>query len=266
MWEFVELDIEGAVATVRLNRPDKHNSVNIQLLLELIACGRHLKSNRDVRAVIITGNGPSFCSGMDLKGIMTGGVMKKIMAVLPLWKPFMNRYQRVSLVWRSLSVPVIAVIHGNCFGAGLQIALGADIRVAAPNTKLSIMESSWGLVPDMGGALLLRELLPRDVAMELTFSGRIVDAAQAKDMGLITHIADDPLHFARLLCQEFEKQSPDALAAGKRLLLGAWSSRAWSALRLERLWQRRVIGKRNQRIAVAKQLKKSQQNYHSRTW
>ncbi len=124
MWECVELDIAGAVATVRLNRPEKHNSVSTQLLMELIACGKHLKSNKDIRAVIITGNGPSFCSGMDLKDIMTGGVMKKIMAFLPLWKPWTNRYQKVSLVWRSLSVPVIAAVHGNCFGAGLQIALG----------------------------------------------------------------------------------------------------------------------------------------------
>ncbi|HID9776571.1 TPA: crotonase/enoyl-CoA hydratase family protein [Pseudomonas aeruginosa] len=266
MWECVELDIAGAVATVRLNRPEKHNSVSTQLLLELIACGKHLRSNRDIRAVIITGNGPSFCSGMDLKDIMTGGVMKKIMAFLPLWKPWTNRYQKVSLVWRSLSVPVIAAVHGNCFGAGLQIALGADIRVAAPDAQLSIMESVWGLVPDMGGTVLLRELLPKDVAMELTFSGRIIDANQAKELGLVTHVADDPVAFARSLCQEFEKHSPDAIAAGKRLLIGSWSGSEFSALRLERLWQRRVIGKRNQGIAVAKRLKKSQQSYQRRTW
>ncbi|MEF2118037.1 crotonase/enoyl-CoA hydratase family protein [Pseudomonas aeruginosa] len=264
--KFVELSYSGAVAIVRLNRPDKHNALNTQMLLELIACGKQLRSDRDVRAVILTGNGPSFCAGMDLKDIMTGGLLKKLMAFLPLWKPTMNRYQRVSLVWRSLSVPVIAAIHGNCFGAGLQVALGADIRIAAPGSQLSIMESNWGLVPDMGGTVVLRELLPKDVAMELTFSGRTIGAEQAKALWLVTHVADDPLKAAYELCHEFEKQSPDALAAGKKLLIGAWSGSESSALRQERLWQRRVIGKRNQGIAVAKRLKGSQQSYDSRTW
>ncbi|MDG9928991.1 MULTISPECIES: crotonase/enoyl-CoA hydratase family protein [unclassified Pseudomonas] len=263
--KFVEVSYSGAVATVHLNRPDKHNALNTQMLLELIACGEQLRSNRDIRAVILTGNGQSFCAGMDLKDIMTGGLLKRVMAFLPLWKPTMNRYQKVSLVWRSLSVPVIAAIHGNCFGAGLQVALGADIRIAAPGSQLSIMESNWGLVPDMGGTVVLRELLSKDVAMELTFSGRTIEAEQAKALCLVTHIADDPLEAAHQLCREFETQSPDALAAGKKLLLGAWSGSEYSALRQERLWQRRVIGKRNQNIAVARRLQSSQQSYERRT-
>lgn len=178
----------------------------------------------------------------------------------------MNRYQKVSMVWRTLSVPVIAAIHGNCFGAGLQIALGADIRVATPNSKLSIMESNWGLVPDMGGTVLLRELLPKDQAMELMFSGRALDAQEAKELGLITHLADDPLGAARQLCKEFDAQSPDAIAAGKRLLVSAWSGSNSNALRLERLWQRRIIGKPNQRIAVKRRLSESQQSYLNRSW
>jgi len=266
VWNHVDLSYDGAIATVRLNRPDKHNSISAQLLLELIACGEFLKRDRAVRAVILAGNGPSFCSGMDLKDIVTGSPLKKIMALLPLWKPSMNRYQKVSLVWRSLSVPVIAAIHGNCFGAGLQIALGADIRVAAPTAQLSIMESQWGLVPDMGGTVLLRELLPKDVAMELTFSGRIIDATQAHQLGLVTHLADDPLAQARALCLEFAQQSPDALAAAKHLLIGAWSTSESAALGQERLWQRRVIGRRNPATAVKRRLQKSQDAYRERTW
>ncbi|MCJ8206422.1 crotonase/enoyl-CoA hydratase family protein [Pseudomonas sp. RGM2987] len=265
-WKFVELSYQGVIATVTLNRPDKHNSINAQMLGELIACAEYLKNDPDIRSVIVTGNGPSFSSGMDLKDIMTGGWWKKLRAFLPLWKPTMNRYQKVSLVWRSLSVPVVAAIHGNCFGAGLQIALGADIRIAAPTSQLSIMESNWGLVPDMGGTVLLREVLPKDIAMELTFSGRTISALDAKVLGLVTHVADDPLGAAINLCHEFQQQSPDALAAGKKLLIGAWSVSEASALRLERLWQRRVIGKRNQSIAVSRRLKKSKQSYITRTW
>lgn len=266
MWKHIQLNILQSVAVVRLNRPDKHNSVCMQMLLELIQCAEHLKTNNEIRAVIITGNGPSFCSGMDLKAIFSGGKWAKLRALLPLWKPVENRYQRVSLIWRTLSVPVIAAIHGNCFGAGLQISLGADIRIASADARLSIMESSWGLVPDMGGSVLLRELLPKDVAMELTLSGRTLSASTAKDLGLITHIAHDPMFAAHALCAEFEKQSPDAVAAGKRLLVDAWSGSERSALGLERLWQRRVIGKRNQTIATLRRLKQSDQNYVSRTW
>lgn len=266
MWNCVEMNIDGAIATIRLNRPDKQNSVNAQLLMELSAYGKQLKANKDIRAVIIVGNGASFCSGMDLKGIMAGGVMSKIMAFLPLWKPFRNRYQEVSLVWRSLSVPVIAAIHGNCFGAGLQIALGADIRFAEPNAQLSIMESQWGLVPDMGGTVLLRELLAKDVAMELTLSGRVFDAREAQRLGLVTHVTFDPLGDSRALALEFSQRSPDAVAAAKKLLIGAWSASESRALTLERLWQRRVIGKRNQAISVRRRLQKSQEDYLKRTW
>lgn len=266
MWKHVQVDALESVAVVRLNRPDKHNSVSTEMLLELIQCAEYIKTNTEIRAVIITGNGPSFCSGMDLKSILSGGKWAKLRAFLPLWKPSENRYQRVSMVWRTLSVPVIAAIHGNCFGAGLQIALGADIRIATPDSQLAIMESNWGLVPDMGGTVLLRELLPKDVAMELTFSGRTISAARAKELGLVTHVVDDAFQAATALCAEFENQSPDALAAGKRLLIEAWSGSEGSALALERLWQRRVIGKPNQTIATMRRLQKSDQSYVSRTW
>lgn len=265
-WRFITLEFNGGIATVSLNRPDKHNSITIPMLHELIDCADRIKKNVEVRAVILKGNGPSFCSGMDLKEVMTGSAIRKILAFLPLWKPTMNRYQKVSLVWRSLSVPVLAVIQGNCFGAGLQIALGADIRIASPASQLSIMESNWGLVPDMGGTVLLRELIGKDQAVELTLTGRVCNAEQAKQLGLVTHLADDPLSTARQLCAEIEKQSPDAVAAGKRLLHSAWNVSESSALGFERMWQRRVIGRTNQRIAVGRRLKNSGADYAPRTW
>ena len=166
--------------------------------------------------------------------------------------------------WRRLPVPVIAVVHGSCFGAGLQLALGADLRIAAPDARLSVMESKWGLVPDMGGAALLRELLPIDVAKELTFTGRIVDAGTAHALGLVTHVADDPLARARELIAEMLQRSPDALAAGKRLLQAAWHADESDALAAERSWQWRVIGRRNQRIAVARNSGKPDQAYAER--
>ncbi|HCG41071.1 MAG TPA: crotonase/enoyl-CoA hydratase family protein [Pseudomonas sp.] len=265
-WKHIALELEAGLATVCLNRPEKHNSLSVPMLLELIDCANWIGCNTHIRAVILKGNGPSFCSGMDLKAIMGGGLLRRALAFLPLWKPTINRYQKVCLVWRSLSVPVIAVIQGNCFGAGLQLALGTDIRVADPASQFSIMESGWGLVPDMGGTVLLRELISKDRAMELTLTGRVFNAEHASRLGLVSHIADDPLSVAEKLCDEIKRQSPDAVAAGKHLLHSAWSVSESSALSLERLWQRRVIGRKNQRIAVERRLKNSDKNYDLRTW
>ena len=129
-----------------------------------------------------------------------------------------NFAQRVGYDWSLVPAPVIAAIHGNCFGGGLQIALGADIRIAAPDAKLSIMEIKWGLVPDMGITQTLPRLVPIDVAKELTFSGRIVSGSDALALGLVTRNSDDPLASALALADEIAQKSPDAVRAAKRAL------------------------------------------------
>lgn len=262
----VLVDIDGAIAHVRLNRPDKHNGVDVALIEELIAVAKRLRRDKSLRAVILSGEGPSFCAGLDIKGVMSGGALKVALAFLPLWKPWANRYQNVSLIWRSLSVPVIAAIHGNCFGAGIQIALGADVRLAAPGSHISVMEAKWGLIPDMGGTVLLREVLPRDVALELTYTGRVLDAAEAQRLGLVTRVVDDPLAAAKALAAEIAQRSPDSVAAGKQLFDDAWGASEWGALAAERKWQRRLIGRRNQRIASARNTGKPDLPYAPRSW
>ena len=149
MSDRVKLDIEGPIAIVRLNRPQQHNGMDIEMIEALIATAKDLKKNRDIRAVILTGEGPSFCAGIDTKSMFSGGLFKQVLAFTPLLKPIANKYQNVCLIWRTLSVPVIAAIHGNCFGAGIQLALGADVRFATPTAKLAVMEAKWGLIPDM---------------------------------------------------------------------------------------------------------------------
>lgn len=262
----VLVSIEGGVAHVRLNRPDKHNGVDVALIEELIAVARRLKRDKSLRAVILSGEGPSFCAGLDIKGVMGAGPLKVALAFLPLWKPWANRYQVVSMIWRSLSVPVIAAIHGNCFGAGIQLALGADIRIAAPSSRISVMEAKWGLIPDMAGTVLLREVLPRDVALELTYTGRILDAAEAQALGLITRIADDPLAAAKALAEQIATRSPDSVAAAKHLFDEAWGNSEYGALAAERKWQRRLIGRKNQRVASARNLGKPDTPYVPRSW
>jgi enoyl-CoA hydratase/carnithine racemase len=162
-----------------------------------------------------------------------------------------NFAQRVTYDWSLVPAPVIAAIHGNCFGGGLQIALGADIRIAAPDSKLSIMEIKWGLVPDMGITQTLPRLLPIDVAKELTFTGRIVSGSEAFELGLITRAADDPLAAALSLAEEIAQKSPDAVRAAKRLYDHTWvSDDAAAALVLESELQTGLIGKPNQIAAV----------------
>ncbi|WP_420466566.1 crotonase/enoyl-CoA hydratase family protein [Panacagrimonas sp.] len=245
----VDVQVHDDVAHVRLSRPQQHNGMDFDMLAGVIAACRSLRKQRGVRAAILYGEGPSFCAGLDFKTVMAKPAQAAA-GYAKLWKPTRNDFQAWSMAWRELPFPVIAAVHGNCFGAGIQLALGADIRIATPDAKLSVMESKWGLIPDMGGAALLRELLPIDVAKELVFSGRIVRGQEAKELGLVTHVDDNPLAAAEKLAAEFATRSPDAVAAGKRLLQQAWHVNESDALGFERLWQRRLMGRANQRIAV----------------
>lgn len=242
---------DGPIARVELNRPEKHNGVDFPMIDALIAACRELADDRAIRAVLLHGGGPSFCAGLDVRSVL-GNKKAAAWAAAALLKPTANRFQRVNLGWRDLSVPVIAAIHGNCFGAGLQLALGADIRICHPEAQLSVMEAKWGLVPDMGGTVLLREVVGRDVALELTLSAKVVSGVEAAALGLVTRVADDPLAEAHALAEAIASRSPDAVAGGKRLLHEAWEAPEAEALAAERRWQRRMLRGRNQRIAVAR--------------
>jgi enoyl-CoA hydratase/carnithine racemase len=250
----VRLTIEGDIAYVTLARPDRHNGMDFAMLKAVIRTQKQLRHRRDIRAVILQGDGPSFCAGLDFKTVMQQPLRAAWMA-LQLWWPFRNDFQRWSLGWRDVGVPVIACIHGNCFGAGIQLALGADVRYCTPDAKLSLMEAKWGLVPDMGGVVLMRELVPIDVAKELTYTGRVIDGEQAKALNLVTHVVEDPLAAARALVDEIRTRSPDATTAGKRLMQDAWLNDDYGASRAERLWQRRLMGYANFRISLRRNQK-----------
>jgi enoyl-CoA hydratase/carnithine racemase len=261
--ERVLFEVEGDVGLVTLNRPEKHNGMDFAMLDALYAVQKRVKKDRRLRAVIIRGDGPSFCAGLDVKAVFAQPV-RSALRMLTLHSPVANRFQRWSMGWRDLRVPVIAVVHGSCFGAGLQLALGADVRIAAPDAKLSVMESKWGLIPDMGGAALLRELVPLDVAKELTWTGRILTAEEAHGLGLVTHVSIDPMAHARTLLAEINTRSPDAVAAGKALLQAAYDDTERGALAAERRWQWKVIGGKNQRIAIERNTRSPDKPYGPR--
>jgi enoyl-CoA hydratase/carnithine racemase len=173
-----------------------------------------------------------------------------------LWKWFpwnANLAQQVSTGWRRMKVPVIAAIQGRCWGGGLQIALGADFRIVHPDASISIMEGKWGLIPDMGGTLALRELLPRDQAMRVAMTAEILDAKTAFQLGLVTQIESDIETSADTLARQLCNRSPDAIAAVKRLYRKSWNGSEGGALARETVYQWRVISGKNQRIAVRRQ-------------
>ena len=237
------------VATVTLNRPDKRNALDLPMFLAIDRAIRQLRRDRRVRAVILCGEGEDFCSGLDIKSVL--GNPLQGLRLLWKWLPGnANLAQRVSIGWRRLPVPVIAAIHGRCWGGGLQIALGADYRIATPDTSLSIMEAKWGIIPDMGGTLSLRELLPVDVALRLASTAELLSGEQAHELGLLTALAEDPYAAAQALAQNFVTRSPDSVAAAKWLYHYAWSPRERAVLARETLLQWRLLLGANQKIAV----------------
>jgi enoyl-CoA hydratase/carnithine racemase len=240
----------NGVATVTMVRADKHNALDQAMFDGLMNAAEKLKDDASVRAVVLHGEGKSFCSGLDIASFMSGEGGTNVLLARDADR-LANFAQRVTYDWSLVPAPVIAAIHGNCFGGGLQIALGADIRIAAPDAKLSVMEIKWGLVPDMGITQTLPRLVPIDVAKELTFSGRIVSGTQAHALGLVTRTADDPLASALALADEIAQKSPDAIRAAKRLYDQTWvSSDTAASLVLESELQTGLIGKPNQIAAV----------------
>lgn len=245
----VAVDIQGHIADVRLNRPEKHNALDHAMFEGLRDALAQLKSQRSVRAVVLHGEGPSFCSGLDFPSFMAEGRPVDDM-LQPLEGTDANFAQHVAHGWQTLPMPVIAAIHGNCIGGGAQIALGADVRIVAPDARISIREATWGLIPDMGLTRSLPRLVRFDIAKELVFTARFVDGAEAVDIGLATRLADDPLAVARALAEEIAALSPDATRRSKRLLEESWAASAKESLALEEKLQRELLGSPNQIKAV----------------
>lgn len=253
--DLVTIDISNGIADVRLNREEKYNALSQDMFDAIIEAGQSLATADDVSAVVLSGNGRGFCAGLDMASFasMSDGSRKSQSgtdALLAKNDSPENRAQRPALVWKRIPMPVIASLHGVVFGGGCQIALGADIRIAAPDIKMSIMEIKWGLVPDMSITQTLRDLMPMDVAKELTFTGRVLNGQQAKDVGLVTRVADDPFAEAMALAEEIAGKNPDAVRAGKTLYEQAWHADECTGLELEASLQAGLIGTGNQIEAV----------------
>jgi enoyl-CoA hydratase/carnithine racemase len=248
--ERVRVEVDGGVADVRLARADKPNGLNAAMFEQLVAAAGELAGDAGVRAVVLSGEGPSFCAGLDFKAVFSGTGLTPERAFARADGDVANFAQRATYDWRRLPVPVVAALHGACLGGGLQLALAADIRIAATDTKLSVMEIRYGLVPDMGLTQTLPDLVGADVAKELTFTGRTVEGPEALELGLVTRLAEDPRAEALALGREIAARSPDAVRAAKRLLNEGWRRPAAEGLALEAELQQALLGSPNQVAAV----------------
>lgn len=245
----LRVEKNNGIATVYLNRPEKRNAMSFALLKELVSTAEKLKKDRSLRCVILTGEANVFSAGIDLADL--NNPKNRAYAAWELLKPGQSLFQKAFLIWQQLPVPVIAALEGFCFGAGMQLALAADIRIAHPKTQMSIMESRWGLVPDMGLTRSLKGVIGLDLAKELTLTARIFDAEYAKNIGLVTHLNEQPLAQAQQLAEELSQRSPDALAAAKQVL-DAMEHRPKHSLRLEKMWQLKLLLGKNSQLARKK--------------
>jgi enoyl-CoA hydratase/carnithine racemase len=241
--ERVSVSFADGVADVRLVRADKHNGLDWPMFGAInAAIDEVAAAGEAVRAVVLSGEGPSFCAGLDFKSFAEGGGDLAGDGFARPEGQAANFAQRVAYGWRELQVPVIAALQGACFGGGLQIALAADVRIAAPDTRMSVMEMKYGLIPDMSLSTTLPRLVRDDVARELTYTARIVEAEEALALGLLTRLDAEPLTAARVLAAEIAAQRPEAVRAAKRVLgLPAGGTDA-ERLALESDLQRELIG------------------------
>lgn len=244
----VSCTVEGGVAHVVLSRPDKLNALTLQTLHDLVSTARMLRRDKHLRAVVISGEGDAFCAGLDF-----GHVMRQPAGIVASFVPRpwrgTNTFQEACWAWRRLPVPVIAAVHGHCLGGGLQIALAADFRVAAPDSTWSVLEGRWGLIPDMTGVRSLAELVGIDTAKRLTMTGRMLSGKEAGDLGLVTELDADPVARAFELAAELAERSPDQLAAAKRVFDRSWTAgprRTFAHERFEQAW---LLLARNTRVA-----------------
>ena len=251
----VRIEQSAGVADVRLNRPDKLNALDFAMFEALIEAGETLSRDRSLRAVVLSGEGRSFCAGLDFASFMADPATMEKMLSRQEGRPA-NVAQQAAWAWREVPVPVIAAIQGHAYGGGLQIVAAADIRLVAADAKLSIREIQWGLIPDVTGTQTLRHLLRHDVLKELTFTGRVVSGTEAVSLGLATRVAEDPRAEALALAQEIATKSPDAIRIGKALLNEAVVLPPAEGLLAEERAQRKLLGSKNQLEAVAAGLAK----------
>lgn len=261
MSERVQIEIDDHVADVTLNRADKLNALDLKMFAALSEAADSIASDKSIRAVVLHGAGGNFCAGIDLSVLGEKDLDFAKTLDTPVDPSPANFFQRAAYAWRELPIPVICALEGVVFGGGLQVALGADIRYAGPDARFSIMESKWGLIPDMAISTTIRGLVAPDHVKELAWTARVLDSTEAKTLGLVTAVVDDPLAASRKLAAECAARSPDSIRGIKALVNDAWQVSDADSLAIEARLQSGIIGRENQLEAVSANLHKRKPDF-----
>lgn len=250
----IELTVDNHIALVSLARPEKMNALDSKMFEAIPMVGETLRNDKSVRAVIVSGQGSNFCSGLDKSNFEALFAQQSSNAVTSNLAErthgIANAVQYAAWMWRELPMPVIVAAQGVVFGGGLQIALGADIRVATPDSQFSILELKWGLIPDMSSTQIMRHMIRDDIIRELTYTARVFSAQEAREWGFITHIADDPMAHAQSLASNIALKNPHAIRASKRVIDQSYYQTQAEGLQMESSEQDNIIGSPNQLEAV----------------
>ena len=264
----VTISIEDGIADVRMNRADKRNALDNAMFTSLAAAGDYLKTLSELRAVVLSGDGASFCAGLDFGSFQamaqgSSGQGGSVNAGAMSDGRITHLAQQVCWVWQEVPVPVIAAVHGHALGGGMQIALGADIRIVHPDTQLSVREVHWGLIPDMTGTLMLSRLVRPDIVKDLVFSARVFSGAEGFELGVATRLSKTPQADAMDLAQEIAGRSPDAVRGAKKLINMMANDGAAQQFAAEREVIGKLIGGANQVEAVMSHFEKRPPKFNS---
>ncbi|MFM9136704.1 MAG: crotonase/enoyl-CoA hydratase family protein [Actinomycetota bacterium] len=263
----VVMSVSDGIADIRMNRADKRNALDNAMFTSLAAVGDYVKQLDGVRAVVLSGEGASFCAGLDFgsfQAMAGGGSSSGSMNAGSMADGRITHLaQQGCWVWQEVPVPVIAAVHGHALGGGMQIALGADIRIVHPDAQLSVREVHWGLIPDMTGTLILSRLVRPDVAKELVFTAKVISGKEGHDIGLVSHLSSDPHADAMTLAREIASKSPDAVRGAKRLLNRLVNDGAAGQFAAERETIGQLIGSANQVEAVMSHFEKRPASFTS---
>ena len=264
----VTISIEDGIADVRMNRADKRNALDNAMFTSLASAGDYLKTLPDLRAVVLSGDGASFCAGLDFGSFQamaqgSSGQGGSVNAGAMSDGRITHLAQQVCWVWQEVPVPVIAAVHGHALGGGMQIALGADIRIVHPDTQLSVREVHWGLIPDMTGTLMLSRLVRPDIVKDLVFSARVFSGAEGFELGVVTRLSKTPQADAMDLAQEIAGRSPDAVRGAKKLINLMANDGAAQQFAAEREVIGKLIGGANQVEAVMSHFEKRPPKFNS---
>ena len=264
----VTISIEDGIADVRMNRADKRNALDNAMFTSLAAAGDYLKTLPELRAVVLSGDGASFCAGLDFGSFQamaqgSSGQGGSVNAGAMSDGRITHLAQQVCWVWQEVPVPVIAAVHGHALGGGMQIALGTDIRIVHPDTQLSVREVHWGLIPDMTGTLMLSRLVRPDIVKDLVFSARVFSGAEGFELGVVTRLSKTPQADAMDLAQEIAGRSPDAVRGAKKLINLMANDGAAQQFAAEREVIGKLIGGANQVEAVMSHFEKRPPKFNS---